>query len=64
MGVFWKEEREFLRQLAIWTRGALDSQQTSALQADRSAKRASASDQLIAERLTAQIATEARKLGL
>ncbi|MGH7009468.1 MAG: DNA polymerase III subunit delta, partial [Caulobacteraceae bacterium] len=34
VGVFWKEEREFLRQLAIWTRAALDSQQMSALQAD------------------------------
>lgn len=63
-GVFWKNEREFLRQARAWTLAELDKLQPEVLAADRACKTAGSPDQLIAERLALQIAGRARRLGL
>ncbi len=63
-GVFWKSEREFLRQARAWTLEALDVAQPEVLEADRACKRAGSPDDLIAERLALTIAARARRLGL
>lgn len=63
-GVFWKNEREFLRQARAWTLPELDKLQPEVLAADRACKTAGSPDQLIAERLALQIAGRARRLGL
>ena len=63
-GVFWKNEREFLRQARTWTLAELDRLQPDILAADRACKTAGSPDQLIAERLALQIAGRARRLGL
>jgi DNA polymerase-3 subunit delta len=63
-GVFWKNEREFLRQMNVWTRGELERCQGDILIADESCKRSLAPDCMIAERLAVTIATRARRLGL
>lgn len=63
-GVFWKNEREFLRQARSWTLPELDRLQPEVLAADRACKTAGSPDQLIAERLALQIAGRARRLGL
>lgn len=63
-GVFWKNEREFLRQARAWTLVELDKLQPEVLAADRACKTAGSPDQLIAERLALQIAGRARRLGL
>lgn len=63
-GVFWKNEREFLRQARAWTLADLDKLQPEVLAADRACKTAGSPDQLIAERLALQIAGRARRLGL
>lgn len=63
-GVFWKNEREFLRQARAWSLAELDRLQPEVLAADRACKTAGSPDQLIAERLALQIAGRARRLGL
>jgi len=63
-GVFWKNEREFLRQSQVWTLPELDRAQADILAADRACKQAGTPDQLLAERLAVAIAGRARRLGL
>ena len=63
-GVFWKAEREFLRQLARWRLPDLDALHGEILDADRACKRAGAPDALLAERLAVTVAGRARRLGL
>jgi DNA polymerase-3 subunit delta len=63
-GVFWKQEREFLRQARTWTLPELDRLQPDVLTADRACKTTGSPDHLIAERLALQIAGRARRLGL
>lgn len=62
--VFWKQEREFLRQARLWTITALDAVQPEVLDADRRCKQAGSPDALIAERLFLTVAGRARRLGL
>ena len=63
-GVFWKNEREFLRQARSWSLDALEALQPSVLDADRACKRAGSPDGLISERLAMTVAARARRLGL
>jgi DNA polymerase-3 subunit delta len=63
-GVFWKQEREFLRQARAWTLRELDQVQPDVLDADRACKTSGSPDALIAERLLMSIAQRARRLGL
>lgn len=63
-GVFWKQEREFLRQARSWNLDELDRIQPEVLAADRACKTAGSPDHLIAERLALTIAGRARRLGL
>jgi DNA polymerase-3 subunit delta len=63
-GVFWKNEKEFLRQARAWTLPLIDDVQAELLAADRACKTSGAPDQLIAERLALTIAGRARRLGL
>jgi DNA polymerase-3 subunit delta len=63
-GVFWKQEREFLRQARSWSLDELDRIQPEVLAADRACKTTGAPDQLIAERLALTIAARAKRLGL
>jgi len=63
-GVFWKQEREFLRQARSWTLDELDRIQPEILNADRLCKTAGSPDHLIAERLALAVAGRARRLGL
>lgn len=63
-GVFWKQEREFLRQARAWSLSELDRIQPDVLEADRACKQAGSPDALIAERLLLSIAGKARRLGL
>ncbi len=63
-GVFWKQEREFLRQARSWTLEELDRIQPQILDADRLCKSSGSPDQLIAERLALTVASRARRLGL
>lgn len=63
-GVFWKQEREFLRQARAWSLDHLDAVQPEVLAADRACKTTGSPDHLIAERLALTIAGRARRLGL
>ncbi len=63
-GVFWKQEREFLRQARAWTLDHIDALQPEILAADRACKQTGSPDRLIAERLALTIAGRARRLGL
>jgi len=63
-GVFWKNEREFLRQARGWSLPLLDELQPEVLSADRACKTSGSPDHLIAERLALTIAGRARRLGL
>jgi DNA polymerase-3 subunit delta len=63
-GVFWKSEREFLRQARAWTLDQLLLVQAEVLAADKACKTSGSPDQLISERLALQIAGKARRLGL
>lgn len=63
-GVFWKQEREFLRQARAWALPHLDDLQPEVLAADKACKTAGSPDHLIAERLALTIAGRARRLGL
>lgn len=63
-GVFWRNEREFLRQARAWSLAHLDALQPEVLEADRACKTTGSPDHLIAERLALTIAGRARRLGL
>lgn len=63
-GVFWKNEREVLRQVRSWTLEALEAVQPQVLEADRACKRTGSPDALITERLAMGVAARARRLGL
>ncbi len=63
-GIFWKQEREFLRQARNWTLADLDRLQPEVLAADKACKTAGSPDQLIAERLALTVAGRAKRLGL
>ena len=63
-GIFWKQEREFLRQAQVWTLSELDRVQVNVLAADRACKQGGSPDTLLAERLAIAIAGQARRLGL
>jgi DNA polymerase-3 subunit delta len=63
-GVFWKAEREVLRQHRAWTAEALDRAQAEIAGADQACKTAGSPDQLLAERLYLGLAGQARRLGL
>ena len=63
-GVFWKNEREVLRQARVWTLPELDRLQPDVLAADQACKTTGSPDQLIAERLALTVAGRARRLGL
>lgn len=63
-GVFWKNEREFLRQARAWTLEHLLTLHPEVLAADMACKTAGAPDHLLAERLALTIAGRARRLGL
>jgi DNA polymerase-3 subunit delta len=63
-GVFWKSEREFLRQAQVWRGGELDRVQSDILAADKACKSPGSPDRLLAERLAISIAGRARRLGL
>ena len=63
-GVFWKNEREFLRQARAWDLKRLSETQVELAGADRACKQTGAPDQLIAERAALVIAARARRLGL
>lgn len=63
-GVFWKQEREFLRQARAWSLEALDILEPEVLAADKACKTTGSPDHLIAERLALTIAGRARRLGL
>ena len=63
-GVFWKNEKEFLRQARVWDLAQLDAVQPELLAADRACKQTGSPDHLIAERLALAIAAKARRLGL
>jgi DNA polymerase-3 subunit delta len=63
-GVFWRNERAFLRQARAWTLAELDALQPEILAADRACKQTGSPDRLIAERLALTVAARARRLGL
>jgi len=63
-GVFWKDEREFLRHARAWTLAGLDRLQPEVLAADRACKRTGAPAALLAERLVLSVAARAQRLGL
>ncbi len=64
VGVFWKNEKEFLRQVRAWSPALLDVLQPEVFEADRACKQTGSPDGLIAERLALSIAARARRLGL
>ncbi len=63
-GVFWKNEKEFLRQARAWSLPQIDEVQAELLAADKACKTSGAPDSLIAERLALTIAGRARRVGL
>jgi DNA polymerase-3 subunit delta len=63
-GVFWRSEREVLRQARAWSLEQLDRLQPEVLEADRACKQTGSPDALIAERLMLSVAGQARRLGL
>jgi DNA polymerase III subunit delta len=63
-GVFWRNEKEMVRQARAWTGAELDKVQGEVLAADLACKTAGSPDLLIAERLALTIAGRARRLGL
>lgn len=64
VGVFWKSEREFIRQSTAWTTTELLGPQSDILAADMACRRTGAPDRLLAERLAFAISSHARRLGL
>lgn len=63
-GVFWKNEREVIRQARAWSLKELDALQPDVFAADRACKQSGAPSALLAERLVMSIAARARRLGL
>jgi len=63
-GVFWKNEREILRQARAWTLTELDALQPDILAADQVCKQTGTPDRLLGERLALTVAGRARRLGL
>jgi DNA polymerase-3 subunit delta len=63
-GVFWRNEKEMLRQARAWTLGDLDDLSPQLLDADRLCKQTGSPDRLIAERMAMTVAARARRLGL
>jgi len=63
-GVFWRNEKEMVRQARAWTLADLDGLAPHLLDADRQCKQTGSPDRLIAERLAMSIAARARRLGL
>lgn len=63
-GVFWKNEREVIRQARAWSLRELDTLQPDVHAADRACKQSGAPAALLAERLVMSIAARARRLGL
>ncbi|HEY5105427.1 MAG TPA: DNA polymerase III subunit delta [Caulobacteraceae bacterium] len=63
-GVFWKDEKEVLRQARVWTLLELDRLQPQLLGADRACKQTGSPSRLIAEHLALSVAGWARRLGL
>lgn len=65
-GVFWKQEREFQRQVRAWSSAELEVLAPEVLDADMACKQegAHAPARLLAERLALSIAGRARRLGL
>ncbi|HLI67487.1 MAG TPA: DNA polymerase III subunit delta [Caulobacteraceae bacterium] len=63
-GVFWRNEKEMLRQARAWSFAELDRLAAELLDADRACKQTGSPDRLIAERLALAIAGRARRLGL
>ena len=63
-GVFWKQEREFLRQARAWNLDELDRIQPEMLDADRACKTAGSPDHLIAERLALAVAGAGAAAGV
>ena len=63
-GIFWKNEREVLRQANAWTLANLAGPQADILAAEIACKRTGSPDRLLAERLAFSIAHQARRLGL
>lgn len=62
--VFWKQEREFFRQMRAWTLEALNPITQDVLDADQAIKSTGSPDQLLAERMVLSIALRAKRLGL
>ncbi len=62
--IFWKLEREFIRQARSWTIAEIDRLQPEILAADQACKQTGAPDHLIGEHLALSIAARARRLGL
>jgi DNA polymerase-3 subunit delta len=65
-GVFWKSEREVLRQANVWTLEELAAAAAEILEVEMTCKRGGsrAPDQLLVERLAFAISVRARRLGL
>jgi len=63
-GIFWKNEKEFLRQLRAWRLPDLEALSSEVLEADYACKQTGSPDHLISERLALSIAGRARRLGL
>jgi DNA polymerase-3 subunit delta len=63
-GIFWKNEREFLRQLRAWKLADIEALSAEMLEADYACKQTGSPDHLISERLALSIAGRARRLGL
>jgi DNA polymerase III subunit delta len=63
-GIFWKNEREVLRQANAWTLAQLAGPQADILAAEMACKRGGSPDRLLSERLAFSIAHQARRLGL
>jgi DNA polymerase-3 subunit delta len=64
MRIFWKMEREFIRQARTWSLAEIDRAQADLLAADQACKQTGSPDQLIAQRLALSVAGRARRLGL
>jgi len=61
--VFWKQEREFQRQVRVWGDAEIDRAQADILAADIACKQTGSPDDLIAERLALSIAERARRMA-
>jgi DNA polymerase-3 subunit delta len=62
--VFWRDEKEVLRQARTWTLTDLDRLQPEILSTDRACKQTGSADVLIVQHLALTIAGRARRLGL